>query len=40
MNVSSTLLSSCLRVRSDRQASLKALQKYSLGMQLAWEKIQ
>jgi len=40
MNVSSTLLSSCLRGRSDRQASIKALQKYSLGMQLAWEKVQ
>ena len=40
MNVSSTLLSSCLRGRSDKQASIKALQKYCLGMQLAWEKIQ
>ena len=40
MNVSSILLSSSLRGRSDKQASLKALQKYSLGMQLAWEKIQ
>lgn len=40
MNVSSTLLSSCLRGRSNRQASIKALQKYALGMQLAWEKVQ
>ena len=39
MNVSSTLLSSCLRGRSDRQASIKAFLKYSLGSKLAWEKV-
>lgn len=37
MGVASTLLSSCLRGRSDVQAGVKAIDKYRLAMNLAWK---
>ena len=39
MNVASTLLSSCMRGRSDAGATIKAVQKYRLAMHLSWRKM-
>ena len=39
MNVASTLLSSCMRGRSDAGATIQAVQKYRLAMHVSWREM-